>query len=80
MALRFIGIDPSTGKDESPTVWIDEERREVVLQGWTVDEATLVHCRETGGIPDTEAVIRMPARMTSILRKACDAVDDTELR
>lgn len=41
MTLRFIGIDPNTDKDESPTVWIDEETPEVVLQGWKADEATL---------------------------------------
>ncbi|MFD9376162.1 DUF6879 family protein [Streptomyces sp. NPDC059999] len=26
MALRFIGIDPGTGQQGSPTVWVDEEK------------------------------------------------------
>lgn len=34
MSLQFIGIDPQTGDDESPTVWIDQEKGELVFQGW----------------------------------------------
>lgn len=29
-------------------------------------------CLTTGPIPDTEAVVRLPARMMEILREACD--------
>jgi hypothetical protein len=32
MALRFIGIDPNTGTGESPTVWVDEEKLDLVVQ------------------------------------------------
>lgn len=80
MTLRFIGKDPNTRVGESPTVWIDEEKQEAVLQGWTADEATLAKCRETGDIPEHEAVIRVPARMTALLREACDVLDRTQLR
>lgn len=31
-----------------------------------------VQCLTTGPIPDTEAVVRLPARMMEILREACD--------
>lgn len=34
MALVFVGIDPSTGDKQSPTVWADVEHHELVLQGW----------------------------------------------
>ncbi|MBQ0825518.1 hypothetical protein [Streptomyces tagetis] len=34
MPLTYIGIDPQTGDGESPTVWVDEEKQELVLQGW----------------------------------------------
>jgi hypothetical protein len=26
MTLRFIGVDPNTPNDGSPTVWLDEDR------------------------------------------------------
>lgn len=78
MALRFIGID--TDRDHCPTVWVDEQTNEVVVQGWKADEATEAQCRQTGGLPDSEAVVRLPARMVSILREACDVAAGAELR
>ncbi|MBZ6258885.1 hypothetical protein KVH22_25550 [Streptomyces olivaceus] len=81
MPLTFIGIDPTTGDEESPTVWVDEEKQELVLQGWKPDEATQAECAaftvpgHAVGIPDHEAVVRIPARMTAMIREACDAVD-----
>ncbi|KAA6215032.1 hypothetical protein CP973_39195 [Streptomyces albofaciens JCM 4342] len=81
MALRFIAKDPNTGSDQSPTVWIDEENGDLVLQGWKADRKTTDECREVGSIPAHEAVVRIPARMTSIVREACDAADQrAELR
>jgi hypothetical protein len=32
------------------------------------------------GIPDHEAVIRIPARMVSMIREACDAVERADVR
>ncbi|MFD4263117.1 hypothetical protein ACFWR9_37280 [Streptomyces sp. NPDC058534] len=81
MSLRFIGIDPNTGDEESPTVWVDEEKKELVLQGWKPDEATEAECAgfevpgHAVGIPDHEAVVRIPARMVPMIREACDAVE-----
>ncbi|MEU8776522.1 hypothetical protein [Streptomyces sp. NPDC048606] len=79
MPLRFVGIDPSTGGDGSPTVWVDEEKKEVVVQGWKPDRVTTEEIAGTEwvpghgkGIPDHEGVVRIPARMIEILRKACD--------
>ncbi|KAB8162911.1 hypothetical protein FH609_004070 [Streptomyces sp. 3MP-14] len=80
MALRFMGIDPKTDGDECPTAWVDEEKAEIVVQGWKADGATEAECLETGKIPETEAVIRLPARMVPILRKACDAAEAAELQ
>jgi hypothetical protein len=80
MALRFIGIDPSTGDGECPTVWLDEESGDLVLQGWRADAQTLAECVETGPVPMHEAVIRMPARMASIVKEACDASGRTDFR
>jgi hypothetical protein len=85
MALRFIGIDPNTGTGESPTVWVDEEKLDLVFQGWEDEETTA----EAGaftvpghavGIPPGEAVVRIPARMVSMIREACDAIERAQLR
>ncbi|NEB73898.1 hypothetical protein G3I40_01385 [Streptomyces sp. SID14478] len=81
MGLRFIGIDPNTGDDESPTVWVDEEKAEIVVQGWNPDTELAAECAaftvpgHASGIPDHEGVVRIPARMAAILREACDVVE-----
>lgn len=83
MPLLFIGIDPNTGDHESPTVWVDQEKQELVLQGWKAGpevEAEAAAFEVPGhavGIPEHEAVIRIPARMVSMIREACDALDNT---
>ncbi|MFG2332183.1 hypothetical protein ACGFMM_21450 [Streptomyces sp. NPDC048604] len=86
MSLQFIGIDPSTGDDESPTVWVDHEQKELVLQGWKPGPELEAECAafdlpgHAKGIPDHEAVIRIPARMVSVIRKACDEVERADVR
>jgi hypothetical protein len=85
MALRFIGIDPNTGTGESPTVWVDEEKLDLVVQSYT-DEQTTAEARaftvpgHAVGIPDGEAVLRIPARMVPMIREACDAIERAQLR
>lgn len=86
MPLLFIGIDPNTGTDESPTVWVDQEKRELVFQGWKAGpelEAEAAAFQVPGhavGIPDDEAVIRIPARMVPMIREACDAIERAAVR
>lgn len=75
MSLRFIAKDPNTDGANCPTVWVDEERQEIVLQGWTADEATHAECLTTGPIPHNETVVRLPMRMAAAIREACDAAD-----
>lgn len=83
MSLQFIGIDPTTGDHESPTVWVDHDKGELVLQGWKATGGTLAECEafeapgHAVGIPDHEAVIRIPARMLPMIREACDALERT---
>jgi hypothetical protein len=74
MALRFIGIDPNTDGDHCPTVWVDDEKQEIVIQGWKADPNLEAQARAAGPVPDTEAVIRIPARMAQIMKEAADAV------
>ncbi|MFJ5303769.1 hypothetical protein [Streptomyces sp. NPDC088350] len=75
MALRLIGIDPDTDKDHCPTVWVDEEKGEFVIQGWKADERLEEEVRAAGPLPDYEAVVRIPVRMVDILKEACDVAD-----
>ncbi|MEU3565859.1 hypothetical protein [Kitasatospora sp. NPDC006786] len=86
MALRFVGIDPETGKDQSPTVWLDDESGDLVVQTYAADETLIGKALEAGhgpghdnSIPDSEVVVRIPRRMVPILRRACDAAEGSEL-
>jgi hypothetical protein len=84
LAVEFVGIDPDTDRDHCPTVWADREAREILLQGWKADAATQAACEATspahGSVPDTEAIIRIPARMIPMIREACDAVERAHVR
>jgi hypothetical protein len=86
MQLQFIGIDPNTGDKQSPTVWVHHEQRELVLQGWKPGEELEAACAATEvpghavGIPENEAVIRIPARMIPMIREACDALERANVR
>ncbi|SBV00696.1 hypothetical protein YW5DRAFT_01961 [Streptomyces sp. Ncost-T6T-1] len=84
MSVEFVGIDPNTDRDHCPTVWADAEAQEVLLQGWKPDADTHAQCEATspahGSVPDTEAIIRIPARMIPMIREACDAVERAQLR
>jgi hypothetical protein len=86
VTLLFIGIDPDTKTADSPTVWVDHEKQELVFQGWKAGpelEAEAAAFEVPGhavGIPDDEAVIRMPARMLPMIREACDAIERAALR
>lgn len=81
MSLQFIGIDPNTGDGESPTVWIDQEKRELVIQGWKPSPELTAECAafevpgHAQGVPEHEAVVRVPARMAALISEACDAVE-----
>ena len=61
MALRFIGVDPDSPNNGSPTIWLDEEDDSIVIQGWKVtDDSTISEITATGPIPDHETVVRLP--------------------
>ncbi|KAB8167071.1 hypothetical protein FH609_011765 [Streptomyces sp. 3MP-14] len=83
MPVRFIGIDPESEHGDSPTVWANTDAGELLIQGWTATEEEATRCYSEGGtapgheaaVPDHETIIRIPARMAPILRKALDALD-----
>ncbi len=73
MSLQFLGKDPNSDEDNCPSVWVDSETKEIVVQGWLPGSATLAECLATGSIPATEGVVRLPARMAALLMEACSA-------
>ena len=42
MALVFAGIDPDTGGDNCPAVFIDDETGDLIFQGWTVTDPKML--------------------------------------
>ncbi|GAA1965802.1 hypothetical protein [Kitasatospora viridis] len=87
MDLEFVGIDPETEHEGSPTVWLRREVEEIVVQGLKADgelESTVASQSwspgHAVGIPDHEAVVRIPFRMIPILRKACDDAERPDVR
>ncbi|MDW6061519.1 hypothetical protein SAZ11_30215 [Streptomyces sp. FXJ1.4098] len=84
MTVEFIGIDPDTDRDHCPTAWADVEAQEILLQGWKPGAETQTQCEASspanGPVPDSEAIVRIPARMIPMVREACDAVERAQLR
>lgn len=83
MTLRFLGIYPDTPGDESPTIWLDENTGDLIIQSWKADEKTLERCREVGSIPghstnvpDHETVIRLPKVMRQYLPDNDEGIRD----
>ncbi|MFG2892961.1 hypothetical protein [Streptomyces sp. NPDC048248] len=75
MALTFFGKDPNSTDGECPTVWFDDTAQEFVIQGWKADEALQAKCLDVGPIPESEAVVRVPARMAHMIMEAVDAAE-----
>ncbi|PKV86385.1 hypothetical protein BX283_3949 [Streptomyces sp. TLI_146] len=75
MALRFVGKDPESGDHGSPAVWVDEETKDLVVQGWKVDARTADESSKDVPLPGHEAVIRLPKRMVPLLKEALDVAD-----
>jgi hypothetical protein len=72
MSLRFIGVDPDSPNNGSPTVWLDDADGSIVIQGWKItDEPTMSEVTAAKPVPDHETVVRVPARMASFLMEAC---------
>jgi hypothetical protein len=71
MALVFAGIDPNTGGDNCPAVFIDDETGDLIFQGPTItDPKMLADVAKHSPIADNESVVRLPARMRAIILEA----------
>lgn len=82
MRLRFVGIIPNTPHTDSPTIWLDEETGDLLIQSYKATEEEVKACQEIGSIPghstdvpDHETIIRLPAVMRQFLPR-----DDEDTR
>lgn len=66
MALHFLGKDPESPVNDSPTVYYDDAT-EYILQGPKLDTDTLT---EVGRVPEHETLIRFPRRMMQFFPEA----------
>lgn len=60
MALRKLGQDPDSPDGKSPTVYLDDETGNYLLQGWKVLDVERLAEMD---IPEHETVIEFPRRM-----------------
>ncbi|MFC7624403.1 hypothetical protein [Microlunatus sp. GCM10028923] len=81
MALRFLGIFPNTPTNDSPTIWVEEETGDLIIQSWTADQGTVAEAQRVGSIPGHstdipahESMIRLPAVMRQFLPGPEEAV------
>ena len=70
--LRHVGTDPTSVNNGSPTLWVDEDRGRLVVQGWLAGEGVRAACAETGPIPDHEQVVELPESMMPFLAEVVD--------
>lgn len=80
MRLTFLGIIPNTPNVDSPTIWLDEDTGDLLIQSYKATEEEVKACQEIGSIPghstevpDHETIIRLPAVMRQFLPREEDA-------
>ena len=73
MALRFLAIDPATGKGSCPAVFVDDETGDLLFQGWTQSDSILLETAAYSPLAANESVVRLPARMRELIKEAMDA-------
>jgi hypothetical protein len=74
MKLRFLGIIPNSPDTDSPTIWLDEDSGDLLIQSYRATEEEVKACQEIGSIPghgtdvpDHETIIRLPKVMRQYL-------------
>ena len=73
MGLQFLGKDPDSNGDNSPTIWDDGDA--YVIQGWLVTDAEGIAA--IGTVPAHEGVVRIPKRMMGFFPEVNGAGPDT---
>jgi hypothetical protein len=59
MALRFLGKDPESPVNDSPTIYDNGDS--YVIQGWKIADPAML--AELGELPAHETVVEIPKRM-----------------
>ncbi|MEV5569318.1 hypothetical protein AB0L06_04655 [Spirillospora sp. NPDC052269] len=73
MRIRFVGIDPDTGGNNCPAVFVDEDTGDIWFQGDAVtDPAALAEVAKHSPLGESEVVVKLPPRMAAIIREAVD--------
>lgn len=74
MALKFLGIIDDTPVNKSPTIWMEEETGDLIIQSYAADDETVTEAQRVGSIPghsteipEEESMIRLPASMRKYL-------------
>lgn len=71
MQLDFVGVDPDNPDDQCPAVFVDPETGDFYMVGETItDPDVLAWINSDSRILDTESVVKLPARMASIILEA----------
>ncbi|MER7669429.1 hypothetical protein ABTY61_13280 [Kitasatospora sp. NPDC096128] len=83
MRLRFLGIIPNTPVDDSPTIWLDEDSGDLLIQSYRATEEDVKACQEIGSIPghsadvpDHETIVRLPAVMRRFIPRLKDGTGE----
>jgi hypothetical protein len=70
--LTFLGKDPDSKTDDSPTIYATD-RGTYVVQGWIVTDSEALS--ELGDLPDGETVIEIPGRVVQFFKREDRAVN-----
>ncbi|MGI9003596.1 MAG: hypothetical protein ACR2GH_18395 [Pseudonocardia sp.] len=60
MRARFLGKDPESHVDNSPTLFVTDrtDRKTYIAQGWVVTDPQVL--ADVGPVPEDEAVVEIP--------------------
>lgn len=81
MSLEFLGIFPNSPDGDSPTIWLDTDTGDLLIQSYKATEDEVANCKEIGSIPGHstdvpahETIIRLP----KVMRQFLPPLDDPE--
>ncbi|WTX00466.1 hypothetical protein OG216_22665 [Streptomycetaceae bacterium NBC_01309] len=74
---------PPTPENGSPTIWLDEDTGDLIIQSYKADEATVFEAQSVGSIPahatdipEHETVVRLPAVMLQFIPQVREVAGD----
>lgn len=75
MALIKLGKDPESPSGGSPTIYLDEEKDNYLVQGWKVEDTERLGQMD---IPGHESVVEIPRRMVRFFLEMEQSAKDAE--